>query len=83
MAVRYFLDYFLAKPFSKFHHTFLVAGRAEMATLARKGEQIFMFTVLTSYSCKSIMGITTIKIPVNHLSHIWPKKPYCLSKRST
>ncbi|MBA7665478.1 hypothetical protein ES703_73548 [subsurface metagenome] len=33
-----------------------------------------MSTVLTSYSCKSVMQDTAIKITIDNLSHIRPEK---------
>jgi len=74
MAVRNCLDHFLAEAFSEFHDPLLVAGRAEVAALARERQKILVPTVLASNPGKSIMRITAIKISVNNPSHITPEK---------
>jgi hypothetical protein len=51
-----------------------MTGWAEMTTLTRKCQEVFMSTVLTSYSCKSVMQDTAIKITIDNLSHIRPEK---------
>lgn len=39
MTVWYGLEHFLIQPFPKFHHSLLVAERAEVAALAREGSR--------------------------------------------
>jgi hypothetical protein len=57
-----------------------MAGRAEVAALARKSQQIFMPAITTSYPCKAIVEHTTVKIPVNHLSYVRPEKSVLFCK---
>ena len=74
MAVRDCLDHFLAEPFTEFHHPLLMAGWREVSSLTRECQEVFMSTVLTSYSCKSVMQDTAIKITIDNLSDIRPEK---------
>ena len=74
MTVRDCLEHFLAEPFTEFNHPLLMAGWAEMPSLTRECQEVFMATVLTSYSCKSVMQDTAIKITIDNLSHIRPEK---------
>jgi hypothetical protein len=74
MAVRDCLDHFLAEPFSEFNYPLLMARWGEVPTLARKCQQKFMTTVFTSDTGKSIVRNSTVKIAINHLSHIGPEK---------
>ncbi len=64
------LQNFFAKPLAEFYYPFLVAGRAKMSSLARKGEQKFMPAFSTFYSCKTVMEDAAIKISVDDLFHI-------------
>jgi hypothetical protein len=74
MAVRYCLDYLLAEPFPEFNYPLLVTRWAEMPALTGEGQEVFMATVFTSDTGKSIARVTTIKIAVNDFLHIRPEK---------
>lgn len=74
MTMRNCFEYFFTQVFAKFHYPFLMTGWTEMTTLTRKCQEVFMSTVLTSYSCKSVMQDTAIKITIDNLSHIRPEK---------
>jgi len=50
----YRLYHLLTKPLAELHHPLLMTGWTEMATLARKCQEIFMTTVLTSDPGKAI-----------------------------
>jgi hypothetical protein len=55
------------QPFPVFHHSLLVAGRAKVSPLARKGQQILMATFRTFNSCESTMQVPAIQITVNNI----------------
>jgi hypothetical protein len=74
MPVRNCLDYFLAEPFSEFNDPLLMAGWAEVPTLARKCQKILMAAVSTFHTSKAIVQDTAIKIAINHRSHIRSEK---------
>jgi hypothetical protein len=72
--MRYCLDYFPAQPFTEFHHPLLITRRAEMPTLARKRQQIFMLTVTASDAGKTVTQVTTIQVTLNYPADIRAKK---------
>jgi hypothetical protein len=51
-------------PYHKFHHTFLVAGGAEVTALAGKCQEVFVAAVFAFHTGKSVMQIAAIEIPV-------------------
>jgi hypothetical protein len=54
-------------PYPKFHHTFLVAGGAEVTALAGKCQEVFVAAVFAFHTGKSVMQIAAIEVPVNDL----------------
>jgi hypothetical protein len=74
MPVGYSPEHLFAKPFTKFHYPFLVAGWAEMAALAGKPQQKFVTAGFTFDPCKPIVEDAAIQEAMNHLFHIGTKK---------
>ena len=62
MPVRNRLYHLLTKPLAELYHPLLVTGWTEMATLARKCQEIFMTTVLTSDPGKAIFQKSRCRI---------------------
>ena len=81
MTVRHLLEDIHAKPFAEFHHALLVAGRAEMAALARECQQVFVAAVFASDTGKALAQIAAIEITVDHLFDIRP--PEAILPRET
>ena len=80
MAVRDGLENFLAEPLPEFHNTFLMTRWTEMPSLTRKCQKILMPAVVTPDTCKAIMEYAAIKVAIDNLSHIGPKKSILLGK---
>ena len=74
MTMRYRLDHLLAEPLAKLHNPFLVARWAEVTAFTRKGQKILMATILAFDSGKTVVQITTVKILIDDLFHIWAEK---------
>ena len=74
MSVGDCLEDIFTKPLTEFHDPLLMTGRAEVTTLALKGQQKFMPTVSAFDPCKAIVQDATVKISGNDLFHIGPKK---------
>ena len=70
VAVRYGLEDLLTKPFTKFHHTFLMAGGAEVPAFAREGQEILVATIFAFNAGETIVEDAAIKIAVDHLLRI-------------
>jgi hypothetical protein len=68
------LDNLLTQPLTKFHNPLLVTRRAEVPTLAGKCQKILVAAVCAFDAGKSIVEIATVKIPVNDVGDIRPKK---------
>ena len=83
MPVGNFLEDIHAKPLAEFHHALLVAGRAEMPSFTREGQQVFMAAVFAFDAGKAVTQIAAIEIAVDYLFDIWPPEAYCLEKRSS
>ena len=70
MPVGYFLEDIHTEPLRKLHDALLVAGRAKMAALAGKCQQVFacalqgMAAVVTSYTGKAVAQISAIQVAV-------------------
>ena len=56
-------------------HPFLMAGRAKMATFARKGQKIFVTAISASDPGKPVFQNPAIQIPINHLFDTCPPMP--------
>ena len=72
MSMRHLLEDIDAEPLPEFHHTLLMAGRAEMTALAREGKQVFMPAVFAFDAGKTVAQIAAIEIAVDYLFDIWP-----------
>jgi hypothetical protein len=72
MSVGYLLEDIHAKPLAEFHHALLVTGRAEVAALAREGQEVFMAAVFAFDVGKPVFQIAAIEIAIYHLLDIWP-----------
>jgi hypothetical protein len=72
MPVRYLFKDIHTEPLRKLHDALLVAGRAKMAALAGKCQQVFMAAVVTSYTGKAVAQIAAIQVTINHLFDIRP-----------
>jgi hypothetical protein len=68
MPMRDLLEDIQAEPLTEFHNPFLVAGRAEVAALAGKCQEIFMAAVITS--------------PIRSRTSFTRAKPLCRSPQS-
>jgi len=49
-----------------------MSGWAKMAALAGKGRQILMAAVMTFDTCKAVVRIAAVEIPMDHLFDIGP-----------
>ena len=67
MPVRNLLEDVHAQPLPEFHHALLVTGRAEVAALAGKCQQVFMAAVFAFHTGKPVVDVAAIQIPINHL----------------
>jgi hypothetical protein len=67
MPVRNLLEDIHAEPFPELHDALLMTGRAEMAALAGKCQQIFMAAILAFHTGKAFVQIAAIEVPVNNL----------------
>ena len=72
MPARNLLEDIHAEPLPKFHHTFLMAGWAEVPPLTRKCQQVFMAAVFAFHTGKTVLQIAAIQITVNHLLDVRP-----------
>jgi len=70
MPMRDLLEDIRAEPLAEFHYPLLMAGGAKMATLAGKGQQIFMTAVFAFHACKAVVQIAAIEIAIDHLLDI-------------
>jgi hypothetical protein len=61
-----------AEPLAEFHHPLLMAGGAEVATLAGKRQQIFMAAIFALHTGKAVVQIAAVEITVNDPLKIWP-----------
>jgi hypothetical protein len=59
-----FLENFGQQPFAVFDYPLLVAGRAKMATLARKRQKIFVAAFVASNPGEAASQIAAIQIPI-------------------
>jgi len=80
MAVRDSFEHFLTQPLPEFHYPFLMTRWTEVPPFTGKREQKLMTTVTAPHSSKAVVEDATIKITVNNLLHIWPKKTVLLGK---
>jgi len=74
MTVWNSFEYFFTDPFPEFHHSLLVAGWAEVPTLARKCQKILMAVVVAFDSGEAILEDATIKVAINYMLNIRPEK---------
>jgi len=74
MPVGYSPEQLFAKPFTKFHYPFLVAGWAEMAALAGKSQRIFVTAASTFDPCKNIVQDAAVQKSVDDLFDIGTEK---------
>ena len=72
MPVRYLFKDIHTEPLRKLHDALLVAGRAKMAALAGKCQQVFMAAVVTSYTGKAVAQIAAVEVTVDHFFDIRP-----------
>ena len=77
--MRYLLEDFFTKPFTKFQHTLLVTGWAEMPSFARKCQQIFVAAVSIFDPCETVMQDAASLIAVNDLFDVGPEKTVFLT----
>jgi hypothetical protein len=61
MPVRNLLEDVHAQPLPEFHHALLVTGRAEVAALAGKCQQVFMAAVFAFHTGKTVLQIAAIQ----------------------
>ena len=80
VTVRDCLQDFFTEPFPEFNDPFLVTRWTEMPSLTRKCQEIFMTTVITTNSGETMIKDTAIKVTIDHLSHIGPRKSILLDK---
>ena len=59
-----------AQPFAEFNHPLLVARRAKVAALARKGQQILMAAIPTTHPGKAIFQNAAIQVAVDDLPDV-------------
>ena len=74
MTVGHLFEDIHAKPLPEFHHALLMAGWAEMAALAREGQQIFMAAVFAFHTSETVLQIAAIQIPKYNIRDIRPPK---------
>jgi hypothetical protein len=72
MPVRNLFEDIHAQPLPEFHHPFLMARGAKVATLAGKCQQVFMAAVFTFHTCKAVVQVAAIEKAINNLLDIWP-----------
>jgi hypothetical protein len=60
----------ITKPLTKFHHTLLMAGGAEVPAFAREGQEILVATIFAFNAGETIVEDAAITIAVNHLFYI-------------
>jgi hypothetical protein len=60
MPVRNLLEDVHAQPLPEFHHALLVTGRAEVAALAGKCQQVFMAVVFAFHTGKTVLQIAPV-----------------------
>lgn len=54
-----------AEPLAELHHALLVAGRAEMAALAGKGQQVLMPAILACDADETVVQIAAVEVTVD------------------
>jgi PAS domain-containing protein len=72
MPVGNLLENIHAQPLPELHDALLVAGGAEVAALAGKGQEIFMAAVFALHAGKAVVRVATVEVPVNDLLQIRP-----------
>jgi len=72
MPMRDLLEDIHAEPLAEFHYPLLMAGGAKMATLAGKGQQIFMTAVFAFHTGKAVVRIAAVEVAVDDLLDIGP-----------
>jgi hypothetical protein len=68
------LQCLLAQPFTELDDSLLMAGWAEMPTLARKRQEVFMPAIATPHPGISQVQVPAVQIPVNHVPDIRSEK---------
>ncbi len=74
LTLRHIFQCLLAQPLSELDDALLMAGRAEVKTLARKRQQVFMAAIVTSHTGKAEMLAIEVQIAKNHVLDIMPEK---------
>jgi hypothetical protein len=69
MPVGRLLEHIHAEPLPEFHDALLMAGRAEVAALAGKSQQVFVAAVFTFDAGKTIVQIAAIEISNARIKH--------------
>jgi hypothetical protein len=64
MTVGHLFEDIHAEPLPEFHHALLMAGRTEMPSFTRKGQQVFMAAVFAFNPGKAVAQIAAIEITV-------------------
>ncbi len=72
MPVRGLFENIHAESLPEFHDALLMAGRAEMPSFTREGQQVFMAAVFAFDTGKAVFNIAAIEITVNHFFDIGP-----------
>jgi len=78
MTVGYLLEDIHAEPFPEFHDALLMAGRAEVPSFAREGQEVFMAAVFAFDAGKAVAQIAAIEIAVDYLFDIRPPESILL-----
>jgi hypothetical protein len=74
LAVRHMLEHLLAQPLPELDDSFLMAGWAEMPTLAGERQQIFVAAGFASHPGKAQVEVPAVEITVNHILSIRSKE---------
>jgi len=60
MTVGHLFEDIRAEPLAEFHHALLMAGRAEVPSFTREGQQVFMAAVFASDAGKAVAQISPV-----------------------
>ena len=64
------LEHVRAKPLPEFHDTFLMAGWAEISSLAGEGQQPFCSAPIAANPGEAVVQVTTLQVPDDYLPEI-------------
>jgi len=76
----YGLEDLLKEALAELHHPFLVAGGAEVATLTREGNKVFMSAALAPHTGEAIMEDAAMQVAIDELPYVGTEEAVLLRK---